>query len=171
MTAVEPDDEVRIIARECFGAPGGWGELVGGCGAEAVAAASDGSFDIVVVDAADGAGAPPAALSTPAFFADVGRVLTEPAVLAVNVVARDAETLARVRDAAACVGGELFECELPAPLVAEGSPDFARLLFAVRGDASQLAGHQLLAHVDEGEEWVRGFRRRRCCIKASVSAI
>ena len=158
-TAVEPDDEVRRITCEYFGAPGDWGELVGGCGAEAVAAASDGSFDIVVIDAADGAGAPPAALSTPAFFADVGRVLTEPAVLVVNVVARDAETLARVRDAAACVGGELFECELPAPLVAEGSPDFARLLFAVRGDTSQLAGHPLLAHVDEGEAWARGFRR------------
>ena len=155
VTAVEPDDEVRSIAREYFDASC---ELVGGCGAEAVAAASDGSFDVVVVDAADGAGAPPAALSTPAFFADVGRVLTEPAVLAVNVVARDAETLARVRDAAACVGGELFECELPAPLVAEGSPDFARLLFAVRGDTSPLAGHTLLAHVDEGELWVRGFR-------------
>ena len=78
--------------------------------------------------------------------------------MAVNVVARDAETLARVRDAAACVGGELFECELPAPLVAEGSPDFARLLFAVFGDASQLWGHPLLAHVDEGEVWARGFR-------------
>ena len=138
--------------------PGNWGHLVGGCGAEAVAAARDGSFDIVVVDAADGVNAPPDALASPAFFADVGRVLTEPSVLAVNVVARDAETLARVRDAAACVGGELFECELPAPLVAEGSPDFARLLFAVRGDASPLAGHPLLAHVDEGEEWVRGFR-------------
>ena len=159
-TAVEPDDEVRRIACEYFGAPGDWGELVGGCGAEAVAAASDRSFDLVVVDAADGAGAPPAALSTPAFFADVGRVLTEPSVLAVNVVARDAETLARVRDAAACVGGELFECELPAPLVAEGSPDFARLLFAVRGDAlPSLAGHPLLAHVDEGGLWEQGFRR------------
>ena len=159
VTAVEPDDEVRSIAREYFGAPGDWGELVGGCGAEAVAAACDGSFDIVVVDAADGAGAPPAALSTPAFFADVGRVLTEPAVMAVNLVARDAETLARVRDATACVGGARFECELPAPLVAEGSPDFARLLFAVRGDAlPSLAGHPLLAHVDEGEVWVQGFR-------------
>ena len=160
VTAVEPDDEVRSIAHEYFGAPGAWGELVGGCGAEAVAAASDGSFDIVVVDAADGAGAPPAVLSTPAFFADVGRVLTEPAVLAVNVVARDAETLARVRDATACVGGALFECEFPASLVAEGSPDFARLLFAVRGDAfPSLAGHHpLLAHVDEGELWMQGFR-------------
>ena len=134
--------------------------LVGGCGAEAVAKAGDRSFDLVVVDAADGAGAPPAALSTPAFFADVGRVLTEPAVLAVNVVARDAETLARVRDAAACVGGARFECELPAPLVAEGSPDFARLLFAVRGDTSpSLAGHPLLlAHIDESELWMEGFR-------------
>jgi hypothetical protein len=157
VTAVEPDDEVRRIACEYFDASCG---LVGGCGAEAVAKARDGSFDIVVVDAADGAGAPPAVLSTPAFFADVGRVLTEPSVLAVNVVARDAETLARVRDAAACVGGELFECELPAPLVAEGSPDFARLLFAVRGDAfPSLAGHHpLLAHVDEGELWMQGFR-------------
>ena len=108
---------------------------------------------------ARGAGAPPAALSTPAFFADVGRVLAEPSVLAVNVVARDAETLARVRDAVACVGGARFECELPAPLVAEGSPDFARLLFAVHGDALELlARHPLLAHVDEGEEWARGFR-------------
>ena len=60
MTAVEPDDEVRSIACEYFGAPGDWGELVGGCGAEAVAKASDRSFDLVVVDAADGAGAPPA---------------------------------------------------------------------------------------------------------------
>ena len=158
VTAVEPDDEVRSIACEYFDASC---ELVGGCGAEAVAKAGDGSFDIVVVDAADGGNAPPDALASPAFFADVGRVLTEPAVLAVNVVARDAETLARVRDAAKCVGGKLFECELPAPLVAEGSPDFARLLFAVRGDAfPSLAGHHpLLAHVDEGELWVRGFRR------------
>ena len=155
VTAVEPDDEVRSIACEYFDASC---DLVGGCGAEAVAAARDGSFDLVVVDAAEGGNEPPAALSTPAFFADVGRVLTEPAVLAVNVVARDAETLARVRDATACVGGALFECELPASLVAEGSPDFARLLFAVRGDTSPLAGHPLLAHVDEGEEWVRGFR-------------
>ena len=122
---------------------------------------TDGSFDIVVVDAADGGNAPPDALASPAFFADVGRVLApRPAVLAVNVVARDAETLARVRDAAACVGGELFECELPAPLVADGSPDFARLLFAVRGDVfPSLAGHHpLLAHVDEGELWMQGFR-------------
>ena len=156
VTAVEPDDEVRRIACEYFDASC---EVVGGCGAEAVAEAGDRSFDLVVVDAADGAGAPPAVLSTPAFFADVGRVLTEPAVLAVNVVARDAETLARVRDATACVGGALFECELPASLVAEGSPDFARLLFAVRGDTSpSLAGHPLLAHVDEGEAWARGFR-------------
>ena len=157
VTAVEPDDEVRSIACEYFDASC---ELVGGCGAEAVAEARDGSFDIVVVDAAEGGNAPPDALASPAFFADVGRVLTEPAVLAVNVVARDAETLAGVRDAAACVGGELFECELPAPLVADGSPDFARLLFAVRGDAlPSLAGHPLLAHVDEGELWARGFRR------------
>ena len=107
-------------------------ELVGGCGAEAVAAARDGSFDIVVVDAADGGNAPPTPLaSTPAFFADVGRVLTEPSVMAVNVVARDAETLARVRDAAARVGGALFECELPAPLVAGAA--ILRGLFAVRG--------------------------------------
>ena len=158
VTAVEPDDEVRSIACEYFDASC---ELVGGCGAEAVAAARDGSFDIVVVDAADGGNAPPDALASPAFFADVGRVLApRTAVLAVNVVARDAETLARVRDAAACVGGELFECELPAPLVAEGSPDFARLLFAVRGDAfPSLAGHHpLLAHVDEGELWMQGFR-------------
>ena len=157
VTAVEPDDEVRSIACEYFDASC---ELVGGCGAEAVAEARDGSFDIVVVDAAEGGNAPPDALASPAFFADVGRVLTEPSVLAVNVVARDAETLARVRDAAACVGGELFECELPAPLVAEGSPDFARLLFAVRGDAfPSLAGHHpLLAHVDEGELWMQGFR-------------
>ena len=75
------------------------------------------------------------------------------------MVARDAETLARVRDAVAC-GGARFECELPAPLVAEGSPDFARLLFAVHGDALELlARHPLLAHVDEVEQWVRGFRR------------
>jgi hypothetical protein len=159
VTAVEPDDEVRSIAREYFGAPGDWGELVGGCGAEAVAAASDGSFDIVVVDAADGAGAPPAALSTPAFFADVGRVLTEPAVLAVNLATRDPETFARVRDAAGYSGGARFECKLPAPLVAEGSADFARLLFAVRGDTSPLGGHPLLAHVDEGGLWEQGFRR------------
>ena len=31
VTAVEPDDEVRSIAREYFGAPGAWGEFVGGC--------------------------------------------------------------------------------------------------------------------------------------------
>ena len=159
VTAVEPDDEVRSIAREYFGAPGDWGELVGGCGAEALAAARDGSFDIVVVDAADGAGAPPAALSTLGFFGKLGRVLAEPSVLAVNVVARDATTLARVRDAAARVGGALFECELPAPLIAGGSSSNARLLFAVRGDAlPSLAGHPLLAHVDEGELWVQGFR-------------
>ena len=159
VTAVEPDDEVRSIAHEYFGAPGAWGELVGGCGAEAVAAARDGSFDIVVVDAADGAGAPPAALSTLGFFGKLGRVLAEPSVLAVNVVARDATTLARVRDAAARVGGALFECELPAPLIAGGSSSNARLLFAVRGDAlPSLAGHPLLAHVDEGELWVQGFR-------------
>jgi hypothetical protein len=178
VTTVEPDDEVRGIAREYFGAPaeltgndaaeaapavptpGSWGHLLGGCGAAAVAEARDGSFDIVVVDAADGGNAPPDALASPAFFADVGRVLApRTAVLAVNVVARDAETLKRVRDAATGVGGELFECELPAPLVAEGSPDFARLLFAVRGDAlPSLAGHPLLAHVDEGEVWVQGFR-------------
>ena len=178
-TAVEPDDEVRIIAHEYFGAPaeltgdeaaegapavrtpGNWGHLVGGCGATAVAAASDGSFDIVVVDAADGGNAPPDALASPAFFADVGRVLApRPAVLAVNVVARDAETFRRVRDAVAGVGCALFECVLPAPLIAEGSPDFARLLFAVRGDAfPSLAGHHpLLAHVDEGELWMQGFR-------------
>ena len=158
VTAVEPDDEVRSIACEYFDASC---ELVGGCGAEAVAEARDGSFDIVVVDAAEGGNAPPDALASPAFFADVGRVLApRPAVLAVNVVTRDAETLARVRDAAKCVGGTLFECELPAPLVAEGSPDFARLLFAVRGDAfPSLAGHHpLLAHVDEGELWMQGFR-------------
>ena len=157
MTAVEPDDGVRSIACEYFDASC---EVVGCCGAEAVAEARDGSFDIVVVDAAEGGNAPPDALASPAFFADVGRVLTEPAVLAVNVVARDAETLARVRDATACVGGALFECELPASLVAEGSPDFARLLFAVRGDAfPSLAGHHpLLAHVDEGELWMQGFR-------------
>ena len=160
VTAVEPDDEVRSIACEYFDASC---ELVGGCGAKAVAKAGDGSFDIVVVDAADGGNAPPDALASPAFFADVGRVLApRPAVLAVNVVTRDAETLARVRDAAACVGGARFECELPAPLVAEGSPDFARLLFAVRGDTSPLVGHPLLAHVDEGEEWVRGFRGLVC---------
>ena len=178
VTAVEPDDEVRIIAREYFGAPaemagddaaeaapavptpGSWGHLVGGCGATAVSEARSGSFDIVVVDAADGGNAPPDALASPAFFADVGRVLApRTAVLAVNVVTRDPETFARVRDAAARVGGALFESELPAPLVAEGSPDFARLLFAVRGDTSpSLAGHPLLAHVDEGGEWVRGFR-------------
>ena len=156
VTAVEPDDEVRSIACEYFDASC---ELVGGCGAKAVAKAGDGSFDIVVVDAADGGNAPPDALASPAFFADVGRVLApRPAVLAVNVVTRDAETLARVRDAAKCVGGTLFECELPAPLVAEGSSDFARLLFAVRGDTSPLAGHSLLAHVYEGEVWVQGFR-------------
>ena len=156
VTAVEPDDEVRSIACEYFDASC---ELVGGCGAEAVAEARDGSFDIVVVDAAEGGNAPPDALASPAFFADVGRVLTEPAVLAVNVVARDAETLARVRDATACAGGARFECELPAPLVAEGSPDFARLLFAVRGDpVPHLEQHPLLAHIDEGEAWVRGFR-------------
>ncbi len=159
-TAVEPDDEVRSIACEYFGAPGDWGELVGGCGAEAVAAASDSSFDIVVVDAADGGNAPPDALASPAFFADLGRVLApRTAVLAVNVVARDAETLARVRESAAGVGGELFECELPAPLVAEGSSSHARLLFAVRGEPGpHLAEHPLLAHIDEGELWMRGFR-------------
>ena len=175
VTTVEPDDEVRGIAREYFGAPaeltgdetaeaaptpGNWGHLVGGCGGEAVAAASDGSFDVVVVDAADGGNAPPDALASPAFFADVGRVLApRAAVLAVNVVTRDPETFARVRDAAGYSGGARFECRLPAPLVAEGSADFARLLFAVRGDAlPSLAGHPLLAHVDEGELWARGFR-------------
>ena len=43
ITAVEPDDEVRRIAREYFDASC---DLVGGCGAEAVAAARDGSFDL-----------------------------------------------------------------------------------------------------------------------------
>ena len=157
VTAVEPDDEVRSIACEYFDASC---ELVGGCGSEAVAAASDGSFDVVVVDAADGGNAPPDALASPAFFADVGRVLAPTtAVLAVNVVPRDLETFVRVRDAAAGVGGALFECVLPAPLIAGGSSSNARLLFAVRGDAlPSLAGHPLLAHVDEGELWVQGFR-------------
>ena len=158
MTAVEPDDEVRSIACEYFGAPGDWGELVGGCGAEAVAAARDGSFDIVVVDAADGGNAPPDALASPAFFADVGRVLTEPAVLAVNVVARDAETLARVRDAAACVGGELLNANSRRRSSRKGlsiSHGFCSRSAATRG---RWRGTRCSRTLTRGELWMRGLR-------------
>ena len=55
--AAEPAGNDAAEAAPAVPTPGSWGHLLGGCGA-GVAAARGGSFDIVVVDAADGGNAP-----------------------------------------------------------------------------------------------------------------